>query len=106
MSKDVTDEMLLESWHEQLTKWQHNLAQRPKQVTALCRKGIPEPLRGEVWQLLTGVGDSKEMLETYRVLLSKVGLGRQEDYTNLWGGEGDIIEIIIQYMIHLLILFP
>ena len=68
----MTDEMLLESWHEQLTKWHSNLSQRPKPVTALCRKGVPEPLRGEVWQLLAGVGDSKEMLENYRVLLSKV----------------------------------
>jgi len=71
VSKDVTDENLLEAWHDALTRWHQNLRQRPKQIHVLVRKGIPEALRGEVWQLLSGCTDNSEMLESYRVLITK-----------------------------------
>lgn len=101
VSKEVTDEQLLDSWRDALRKWQQNVKQRPKQVhyamvacdyiclyfiylwisrvkvKALVRKGIPEALRGEVWQLLAGCTDNAEMLENYRVLINKVGPKRQ-----------------------------
>ena len=32
VSKDVTDDDLLDSWHEALTKWHQQLKQKPKQV--------------------------------------------------------------------------
>lgn len=72
VSKDVTDENLLDNWHEALTKWHQCLTSRPKQVHSLVRKGIPEALRGEVWQLLAGCVDNSDMLENYRILITKV----------------------------------
>ncbi|GFS14750.1 rab GTPase-activating protein 1 [Elysia marginata] len=71
VSKEVTDEELLATWAEVLTRWHANLATRPKQVTQLCRKTVPEALRGEVWQLLAGCTDSQNLLEAYRVLITK-----------------------------------
>ena len=72
VSKEVKDCNLLEAWAEVLTRWHSNLAVRPKQVTGLVRKGIPEALRGEVWQLLAGAQDVTDLLETYRILITKV----------------------------------
>lgn len=74
VSKDVTDENLLDSWRDVMARWHQNLRQRPKQVQSLVRKGIPEALRGEVWQLLAGCTDNTEMLEAYRILIAKVRL--------------------------------
>ena len=75
VSKEVTDENLLEAWSDLMVKWHQNLSQRPKQVHQLCKKGVPEALRGEVWQLLAGCHHSSELLEAYRVLITKVGGG-------------------------------
>lgn len=71
VSKEVTDDNLLEAWHEVLVKWHQNLSQRPKQVQQLAKKGIPEALRGEVWQLLAGCHDNSELMEAYRILITK-----------------------------------
>ena len=40
VSKDITDENLLDSWHEALTKWHQNLKQKPKQVRK--RRELPK----------------------------------------------------------------
>ncbi|CAF1520487.1 unnamed protein product [Rotaria sp. Silwood1] len=43
-----------------------------KGLQTLVRQGIPETLRGEVWQLLAGsVKDENEIINTYRLLLIK-----------------------------------
>jgi len=74
VSKDVTDENLLDSWHGVLKRWHQNLRQRPRQVRSLVRKGIPEPLRDEVWQLLAGCTESPQLLEAYRTLIPQVSI--------------------------------
>lgn len=85
------DEEVLGNWSDILAKWRKNYAERPRGLQTLVRRGIcfswicfvidvwnlfegvPEALRGEVWQLLAGsVGDETEMINTYRLLLTKV----------------------------------
>ncbi len=67
------DEEVLGNWSDILAKWRKNYAERPRGLQSLVRKGIPEALRGEVWQLLAGsAGDETEMINAYRLLLTKV----------------------------------
>ncbi|XP_015930065.1 rab GTPase-activating protein 1 [Parasteatoda tepidariorum] len=61
----------LEGWAEVLQRWRQNLKQRPKQLTPLVKRGIPEALRGEVWQLLAGCIDDRQIVDTYKNLISK-----------------------------------
>ncbi|KAG8201686.1 hypothetical protein JTE90_012751 [Oedothorax gibbosus] len=70
VSKECTTSEL-EGWGEALQKWRLNLKQRPKQLAPLVRRGIPEALRGEVWQLLAGCIDDRQIVDTYKNLISK-----------------------------------
>ncbi|ERL92069.1 hypothetical protein D910_09391 [Dendroctonus ponderosae] len=70
VSKDCS-EVVLESWADLLTKWKQT-DQRPKQLASLVKLGIPEALRGEVWQRLAGVQENSEMMNMYRVLITKM----------------------------------
>ena len=70
MSKDCS-EMELESWAEVLARWT-STKQRPRQLASLVRGGIPEALRGEVWQRLAGCENDTAMMDTYRILITKV----------------------------------
>jgi hypothetical protein len=70
VSKEVT-ELELAGWGEVLQAWPPGQP-LPKAVTALARAGVPEALRGEVWQRLTGAGEKMEgTVENYRILITK-----------------------------------
>ncbi|KRY85725.1 Rab GTPase-activating protein 1 [Trichinella pseudospiralis] len=62
---------VLAEWNQCLTLWKDDLNQRPDQLTQLICNGIPDPLRGEVWQLLAGCFQQPELSETYPQLLTK-----------------------------------
>lgn len=70
VSKDCSASDLI-GWSEILPKWHAKLNQRPKGLNALVRSGIPEPLRGEVWQLLSGAQQSADLMDQYRLFLTR-----------------------------------
>ncbi|XP_014284415.1 rab GTPase-activating protein 1 isoform X1 [Halyomorpha halys] len=58
----------LESWRDVLTKWS---GARPRQLGPLVRQGIPEALRGEVWQRLANCDSDTAVMDNYRILITK-----------------------------------
>ncbi|XP_048505737.1 rab GTPase-activating protein 1-like isoform X4 [Athalia rosae] len=69
VSKDCSADELA-NWAEVLDTWQVN-EQRPKLLIKLTKLGIPEALRAEVWQRLSNCDNSQEMMDKYRMLITK-----------------------------------
>lgn len=71
VSKDCS-EFELASWAEVLQLWNvQGSSTQPKQLKSLVRRGIPEALRGEVWLRLTDCSTDSEVMDAYRVLITK-----------------------------------
>ncbi|XP_073241793.1 rab GTPase-activating protein 1-like isoform X1 [Porites lutea] len=69
VQKECTEEEL-GSWADLLSKWK-DVTLRPKQLPGLVRKGIPEPLRGQIWQMMAGLKENDELLEGYKHFIKK-----------------------------------
>ncbi|UYV73160.1 RABGAP1 [Cordylochernes scorpioides] len=65
-----TTQTEMESWSELLSRWKLQ-GPRPKQLSPMVHRGIPDSLRGEVWQLLARSKDDSGLAETYRLLINK-----------------------------------
>uniref|UniRef100_A0A182NKJ8 Rab-GAP TBC domain-containing protein n=1 Tax=Anopheles dirus TaxID=7168 RepID=A0A182NKJ8_9DIPT len=62
----------LDEWQGIILEWfQEGPERRPKNLPNLVRMGIPEALRGTVWQRLACVENRTEMFDSYRVLITK-----------------------------------
>lgn len=72
VSKDCSGTEL-DRWSQVLQEWStDNPLQYPKQLPLLVKRGIPEALRGEVWQRMTGASAYVEQtVESYRVLTTQ-----------------------------------
>lgn len=60
-------------WGQVISSWNDIFRRKPKNVKNLVRKGIPNALRGMVWQLLCGARDSP-LKEKYPLLIEVFNL--------------------------------
>ncbi len=72
VSRDFVNDDQLGRWTDVMQKWRRKYEERPSELQELVNNGIPETLRGEVWQIMAGCQiDEKSMYEAYRLLLNK-----------------------------------
>lgn len=72
VSKDCPEDEL-SSWADVLARWRANNA-KPRQLNSLVKQGIPEALRGEVWQRLAQSENDDATMDTYRILITQVSV--------------------------------
>ena len=73
VSKDCSPKDL-EGWREVIEEWLsvgESSKSRPKRLPDLVKKGIPEALRGEVWQMLAGCRDDSDLIAKYSQVLTQ-----------------------------------
>lgn len=66
-SQDTLDE-----WDPVLKEWDGE--KRPKNLAALVRLGVPEAMREMIWKKLTVIESKTDMLDMYKILITKVCL--------------------------------
>lgn len=84
VNRECSDDILQE-WRNIIEKWKEEpekylflknlftlVFRRPIELNAIIHDGIPDILRGEVWQLLAKVHVDADLVQTYRMLLDKV----------------------------------
>ncbi|CAI4224060.1 unnamed protein product [Auanema sp. JU1783] len=94
-------EELMQKWKECLEDWKKREdGSRPDGVSALILNGVPDVIRGEVWQLLAKVNLDSDLANTYHFLLGKECPSEQvimrdihrtfpaHEYFKIAGGEG------------------
>lgn len=64
---------VLDKWKADSEEGKEGQGQRPRELATLIRQGIPDVLRGEVWQLLACCAGDNDLVDTYRLLSGKVG---------------------------------
>ena len=57
-TSDDFDYVSFEMWGEIIRDWEDNMKRRPKFIRDLTHKGIPEKMRGMIWQYFTGAWES------------------------------------------------
>ncbi|CAD6185269.1 unnamed protein product [Caenorhabditis auriculariae] len=100
VSQDCGEEVM-QNWNDCISQWKESSeGERPEAVSSLILNGIPDALRGEVWQLLSKADQCAELIETYAILLNKECPSEQvimrdihrtfpaHDYFKQSGGEG------------------
>ncbi|CAJ0583037.1 unnamed protein product, partial [Mesorhabditis spiculigera] len=71
VNREVSDDVLAE-WQECIKEWKaHEEGHRPEKLTTLLANGVPDLVRGEVWQLFAKVHMDPELIKTYHLLLGK-----------------------------------
>uniref|UniRef100_A0AC35UIN7 Rab-GAP TBC domain-containing protein n=1 Tax=Rhabditophanes sp. KR3021 TaxID=114890 RepID=A0AC35UIN7_9BILA len=63
-------EEVMSQWEELITKWEADLENRPVNLGPLVKNGIPDKLRGRIWQWMSKVVD-QELSDTYFILIEK-----------------------------------
>lgn len=66
------NEVELKSWNHVLLKWALDKSPPDRQLAILVKEGIPEALRGEVWFRLAKADADPKLMDTYRILITKV----------------------------------
>jgi hypothetical protein len=70
VNREVNEDVLTE-WNGIVEKWKEDQFSRPSKLADLIYDGVPDILRGEVWQLLAKVYKEEDLSNTYRMLLDK-----------------------------------